>query len=59
MNTIAASLAALKEGSALAARIPYMAPIAGLILQALAMHDASIRLSSWILFLLIDVWLGG
>ncbi len=59
MNTITASLAALKEGSALAARIPYMAPIAGLILQALTMHDVSISLFSWTLFLLIDVWLGG
>ncbi|KAI9439181.1 hypothetical protein H4582DRAFT_121826 [Lactarius indigo] len=30
---------ALKEGSALAARLPYISPIAGLLLQALTMRD--------------------
>jgi hypothetical protein len=35
MNTIQTSLAALQEGSALAANFPYVAPIAGLLLHAL------------------------
>jgi hypothetical protein len=37
----------LKEGSAIAVRIPYIAPIAGLILQVLAMREVSIRLFTW------------
>jgi hypothetical protein len=39
MGTTITALAALKEGSALAARIPYIAPIAGLLLQAITMQD--------------------
>ncbi|KAI9453850.1 hypothetical protein BJY52DRAFT_1189308 [Lactarius psammicola] len=40
MRGIQTSLAALKEGSSLAAKLPYIAPIAGLLLQALTMRDA-------------------
>ncbi|KAH9051387.1 hypothetical protein EDB83DRAFT_1309191 [Lactarius deliciosus] len=40
MSAIQTSLAALKEGSALAARVPYISPIAGLLLQVLTMRDA-------------------
>ncbi|KAH9014182.1 hypothetical protein EDB83DRAFT_280703 [Lactarius deliciosus] len=39
MSTIQTSLAALKEGSALATKLPFIAPIAGLLLQALTMRD--------------------
>ena len=39
MNTIQTALAALKEGSSLAATLPFIAPIAGLLLQALTMRD--------------------
>ncbi|KAH9036433.1 hypothetical protein EDB84DRAFT_1186894 [Lactarius hengduanensis] len=39
MSTIQTSLAVLKEGSSLAAKLPYIAPIAGLLLQALTMRD--------------------
>jgi len=42
MSAIQTSLAALKEGSALAARLPYIALIAGLLLQALTMRDARV-----------------
>ncbi|KAI0294491.1 hypothetical protein B0F90DRAFT_1919675 [Multifurca ochricompacta] len=38
-NAIQASLAALKEASSLASKVPYIAPIAGLLLQALTMRD--------------------
>jgi hypothetical protein len=41
MDAIKTSLAVLKDGSALAAKIPYIAPVAGLLLQALTMWDAS------------------
>ena len=44
MHTIMASLSLLKEGSAIAVNIPYIAPIAGLILQVLAMREVSICL---------------
>ena len=43
MNTIQIALAALKEGSSLATKILFIAPIAGLLLQALTMRD--VRLS--------------
>ncbi len=43
MSAIQTSLAVLKEGSALATKLPYIAPIAGLLLQALAMRDACIK----------------
>jgi hypothetical protein len=39
MNAIQTALAALKEGSSLAAKFPFIAPIAGLLLQALTMRD--------------------
>ncbi|KAH9040460.1 hypothetical protein EDB85DRAFT_139784 [Lactarius pseudohatsudake] len=39
MNAIQISLAVLKEGSSLATKFPFIAPIAGLLLQALAMRD--------------------
>jgi hypothetical protein len=42
MSAIQTSLAALKEGSALAANLPFIAPIAGLLLQALTMRDARV-----------------
>jgi len=43
MSAIETSLAVLKEASALAATIPYISPVAGLLLQALTMRDASVR----------------
>ncbi|KAH9040464.1 hypothetical protein EDB85DRAFT_140006 [Lactarius pseudohatsudake] len=39
MNAIQTSLAVLKEGSSLATNVPFIAPIAGLLLQALTMRD--------------------
>ncbi|KAH8976684.1 hypothetical protein EDB92DRAFT_2016915 [Lactarius akahatsu] len=39
MNAIQTSLAILKEGSSLAAKFPFIAPVAGLLLQALTMRD--------------------
>ncbi|KAH8986568.1 hypothetical protein EDB86DRAFT_2246210 [Lactarius hatsudake] len=39
MNAIQTSLALLKEGSSLATKFPFIAPIAGLLLQALTMRD--------------------
>ncbi|KAI0301733.1 hypothetical protein B0F90DRAFT_1816933 [Multifurca ochricompacta] len=39
MNAIQTSLVVLKEASALATKIPYIAPIAGLLLQVLQMRD--------------------
>ena len=41
MSTIKTSLAALQVGSTFATKIPYIAPIAALLLQALTMRDAS------------------
>ncbi|KAI9428592.1 hypothetical protein H4582DRAFT_2106274 [Lactarius indigo] len=38
MSAIQTSLAALKEGSTLATKVPFIAPIAGLLLQALTMR---------------------
>jgi hypothetical protein len=46
MGAIQASLAALKEASALAAKIPFIRPVAGLLLQALTMRDVSVSLLS-------------
>lgn len=46
MSAIELSLAALKEASALAGRIPFIAPVAGLLLQAITMRDASVPLLS-------------
>ena len=42
MGAIQTSLAVLQEGSSLAAKLPFIAPIAGLILQALTMRDARV-----------------
>ncbi|KAH9056510.1 hypothetical protein EDB87DRAFT_1219786 [Lactarius vividus] len=39
MSAIQTSLALLKEGSSLATKFPFIAPIAGLLLQALTMRD--------------------
>lgn len=41
MSAIKTSLSALQVGSAFATKIPFIAPVAGLLLQALAMRDAS------------------
>ena len=38
ISTIQTSPAALQVGSAFAAKIPYIAPVTGLLLQALAMR---------------------
>ena len=43
MNTIQTTLALLKEGSSLAAKFPFIAPIAGLLLQALTMRDVRVK----------------
>ncbi|KAI9443836.1 hypothetical protein H4582DRAFT_1041004 [Lactarius indigo] len=40
MGTIQTSLALIKEGSSLATKFPFIAPIAGLLLQALTIRDA-------------------
>jgi hypothetical protein len=42
MSAIETSLAVLQQGSSLTARLPFIAPIAGLILQALTMRDARV-----------------
>ncbi|KAI0294883.1 hypothetical protein B0F90DRAFT_1820882 [Multifurca ochricompacta] len=39
MTTIETSLAALKEASSLMSKIPYISPVAGLLLQVLTMRD--------------------
>jgi len=44
VDTITTTLAVLKEGSAVAARIPYIGVIAGLLLQALVVQDVGSRL---------------
>jgi hypothetical protein len=41
MSAVETSLAVLKEASAFAGKIPYISPVAGLLLQALKMRDAS------------------
>jgi hypothetical protein len=42
MNAIQTSLAVLMTGSSLASKVPFIAPIAGLLLQALTMRDARV-----------------
>ena len=42
MNAIQTSLAVLQAGSSLASKLPFIAPIAGLLLQALTMRDARV-----------------
>ena len=42
MNTVQTSLAVLMTGSSLASKLPFIAPIAGLLLQALTMRDVRV-----------------
>ena len=42
MSAIQTSLTILMEGSSFAAKLPFINPIAGLILQALTMQDARV-----------------
>ena len=44
MGVVETSLAALQTGSALVANVPFIAPVAGLILQALQMRGVCFRL---------------
>ena len=46
MNAIQTSLAVLQAGSSLASKLPFIAPIAGLLLQALTMRDVRIPYNS-------------
>ena len=46
MGAIEASLAALSAASALAAKVPFISPVAGLLLQALTMRNVSVRRSN-------------
>jgi hypothetical protein len=46
MGVLETSLAALQTGSALIAKVPFIAPVAGLILQALKMRGVRFRLLS-------------
>ena len=55
MSTLETSLLALKDGTALAAKLPYVAPIAALLLQALTMRD--VRVTH--IFLLHGLWSDG
>jgi hypothetical protein len=43
MSVIETSLAALQTGSALVTNVPFIAPIAGLIIQALQMRGVCLR----------------
>lgn len=51
MGAIEASLAALSAASALAAKVPFISPVAGLLLQALTMRNVSVGLISQGLYL--------
>ena len=42
MSAIQTSLAVLQQGSSLATHLPFIAPIAGLLLQALTMRDVRV-----------------
>jgi hypothetical protein len=44
MSAIQTSLAVLMAGSSLASNLPFIAPIAGLLLQALNMRDVRLTL---------------
>jgi hypothetical protein len=46
MGAIEASLAALSAASALAAKVPFISPVAGLLLQALTMRNVSVGRSN-------------
>jgi hypothetical protein len=48
MNAIETSLTILKEGSALVAHVPFIGPVAGIILQALQMRGVRLRTSLFI-----------
>jgi hypothetical protein len=52
MSAIETSLAALKEASTLAAKIPFIGPVAGLLLQALTIRGVSLSLLSRRCFIL-------
>jgi hypothetical protein len=54
LNAIQTSLAALKDGSALVAHVPYISPIAGLLGQIFAMRDVSILVCFRMSFILIE-----
>ena len=60
MNAIETSLAILQEGTSLASKLPFIAPIAGLLLQALTMRNARVThfFSSSISVLMMIVSLG-
>lgn len=47
MSAIQTSLVALQLGSALASKLPYISPIAGLLLQVLTMRDARLTYISF------------
>ncbi len=47
MDAITTSLAVLRDSGALASSIPYIGPVAGLLLQVLAMRSVSFLLFSW------------
>ena len=53
MGAIQTSLAVLMAGSALASKLPFIAPIAGLLLQALTMRDVRLAYVSSVNSLLI------
>jgi hypothetical protein len=55
LNAIQTSLAALKDGSALVAHVPYISPIAGLLIQIFTMRDVSIPVCFWMSFMLIEL----
>ena len=42
MNAIQTSLAVLSDGSGMTTKLPFIAPIAGSLLQALTMRDARV-----------------
>jgi hypothetical protein len=46
MGVLETSLAALQTGSALVSNVPFISPVAGLILQALQMRGVRFRLLS-------------
>ena len=56
MGVIETSLAALQTGSALATHVPFISPIAGLILQALKMRGVRLRVISQSVSGLNNAW---
>jgi len=58
MSTLETSLLALKDGTALAAKLPYIAPIVGLLLQALTMRDVRVPHISSVVYGLMSVYAG-